>query len=295
LLPCVTAATLRPAPKSYPVRLSSATVTISEIAMASDRQRWKTLRQLDDWLDTPMMLLSAVWIVVVLLELTTGGNTLLATIGTIIWIVFLAEFALRFTLAPKKLPFLKSNWLTAIALLAPALRLFAIFRFLRAASALRGFRLVKIVGTANRSMNALRRTLERRKFGYVVGLTLLVIGLGAAGMLNFEPAKQVPGGFHSYADALWWTAMLLTSIGSQYWPVTAEGRILTVLLSLYGFATFGYITATFASYFVGRDAEKSDGPVAGSKELQQLMKEVRALRADVARQGAGPSLDRSPS
>jgi voltage-gated potassium channel len=263
--------------------------------MASDRQRWKTLRQLDDWLDTPMMLLSAVWIVVVLLELTTGGNTLLATIGTIIWIVFLAEFALRFTLAPKKLPFLKSNWLTAIALLAPALRLFAIFRFSRAASALRGFRLVKIVGTANRSMNALRRTLERRKFGYVAGLTLLVIGLGAAGMLNFEPAKQVPGGFHSYADALWWTAMLLTSIGSQYWPVTAEGRILTVLLSLYGFATFGYITATFASYFVGRDAEKSDGPVAGSNELQQLMKEVRALRADVARQGAGPSLDRSPS
>ena len=256
--------------------------------MASDHQRWKTLRQLDDWLDTPMMVLSALWIVIVLIELTTGGNPLLTTMGTIIWIVFLAEFALRFTLAPKKLPFLKSNWLTAIALLAPALRLFAIFRFLRAASALRGFRLVKIVGTANRSMNALRRTLERRKFGYVVGLTLLVIGLGAAGMLNFEPAKEVPGGFHSYGDALWWTAMLLTSIGSQYWPVTTEGRILTVLLSLYGFATFGYITATFASYFVGRDAETKEGPVAGSNELQQLAQEVRALRTELERRsGAG--------
>jgi voltage-gated potassium channel len=190
--------------------------------------------------------------------------------------------------APKKLPFLKSNWLTAIALLAPALRLFAIFRFLRAASALRGFRLVKIVGTANRSMNALRRTLERRKFGYVVGLTLLVIGLGAAGMLNFEPAKEVPGGFHSYGDSSWWTAMLLTSIGSQYWPVTTEGRIHTVLLSLYGFATFGYITATFASYFVGRDAETKEGPVAGSNELQQLAQEVRALRTELERRsGAG--------
>jgi len=137
-------------------------------------------------------------------------------------------------------------------------------------------------------MNALRRTLERRKFGYVVGLTLLVIGLGAAGMLNFEPAKEVPGGFHSYGDALWWTAMLLTSIGSQYWPVTTEGRILTVLLSLYGFATFGYITATFASYFVGRDAETKEGPVAGSNELQQLAQEVRALRTELERRsGAG--------
>lgn len=256
--------------------------------MASDHQRWKTLRQLDSWLDTPMMVLSAIWVVIVLVELTTGGSTLLTTLGTFIWIIFLVEFALRFVLAPKKIPFLKTNWLTAIALLAPALRLFAIFRFLRAASALRGFRLVRIVGTANRSMNALRRTLERRKFGYVAVLTLLVVGLGAAGMLSFEPASQVQGGFTSYGDALWWTAMLLTSIGSQYWPVTAEGRVLTVLLSLYGFATFGYITATFASYFVGRDAEKKDGPVAGAGELQQLTKEVRALRAEIERSRPAP-------
>ena len=257
----------------------------------TDHQRWNTLRQLDEWLDTPMMLLSAIWVVIVLIELTTGGNALLATIGTIIWIVFLIEFAIRFTLAPKKLPFLKTNWLTAIALLAPALRLFAIFRFLRAASALRGFRLVKIVGTANRSMNALRRTLERRKFGYVAGLTLLVVGLGAAGMLSFEPASEVHGGFASYGDALWWTAMLLTSIGSQYWPVTTEGRLLTVLLSLYGFATFGYITATIASYFVGRDAERKDAPVAGSSEVEQLLREVRALRAQLE-QGQVPARSR---
>jgi voltage-gated potassium channel len=60
-------------------------------------------------------------------------------------------------------------------------------------------------------MNALRRSLARRGFGYVVGLTVLVLGLGAAGMLSFEPAAEVRGGFTSYGDALWWTAMLLTS------------------------------------------------------------------------------------
>jgi voltage-gated potassium channel len=249
----------------------------------TDHQRWRTLRQLDEWLDAPMMALSALWVVIVLIELTTGGNALLAAIGSVIWIVFLVEFGIRFLLAPKKLPFLKSNWLTAIALLAPALRLFAIFRFLRVASALRGFRLVKLVGTVNRSMNALRRTLERRKFGYVAGLTLLVVGLGAAGMLNFEPAREVRGGFTSYGDALWWTAMLLTSIGSQYWPVTTEGRLLTVLLSFYGFATFGYITATFASFFVGRDAEEKHGPVAGAEEVKALAAEIHALRTEIER------------
>ena len=214
-----------------------------------------------------MAVLALVWLALVLIELINGSSPLLTTLGIAIWVIFIAEFALRFVLAPSKLPFLKSNWLTAIALFVPALRLFRIGAVFRAARALRGLRLVKIVGAANRSMNALRRSLERRGFGYVVGLTLLVLALGAAGMLSFEPAAEVTGGFTSYGDALWWTAMLLTSIGSQFWPATAEGRVLTVLLSLYGFAVFGYITAAFASFFVGRDAERKDGPVAGSGEL----------------------------
>jgi hypothetical protein len=73
--------------------------------MASDDQRWKTLRQLDEWLDTPMVLLSELSVVIVLVELTTGGNALMATIGAVVWLTFIAEFALRLALAPKKLPF----------------------------------------------------------------------------------------------------------------------------------------------------------------------------------------------
>ncbi len=90
-------------------------------------------------------------------------------------------------------------------------------------------------------------------------LAVLVALLGAGGMLAFEPASEVEGGFASYGEALWWTAMLLTTMGSEFWPRTAEGRVLCFLLSLYGFAVFGYITAAFASFFVGRDAERREG------------------------------------
>ncbi|MBW3550495.1 MAG: ion transporter, partial [Proteobacteria bacterium] len=172
---------------------------------------------------------------------------------------------IRFALAPDKVPFLKSSWLTILALAVPALRLFRALSFLRAARGLRGLRLVRIVGTANRSMNALKSTLERRGFIYVAGLTALVIFLGAAGMLNFENARDVEGGFTSYGHALWWTGMLVASIGTENWPVTTEGRVLTMLLATYGLAMFGYIAATFASFFIGRDAEESTGPVAGNK------------------------------
>ena len=112
-----------------------------------------------------MLLLSFVWLALVVAELAFGASKLLETFGTVIWVVFLLEFALRFALAPEKLPFLRREWLTVIALLVPALRLVRALRVLQAARALRGFRLVRIVGTANRGMNALRAASKRRGLG----------------------------------------------------------------------------------------------------------------------------------
>jgi voltage-gated potassium channel len=132
-------------------------------------------------------------------------------------------------------------------------------------------------------MKALRTTLRRRQFGYVAGLTILIIFLGAAGMASFESAEEAKGGFASYSHALWWTAMLVTSIGSDFWPVTTEGRILALLLSVYGLAVFGYITASFASFFVGRDAEEPDAAVARSGDIERLAEEIRELRVQLAR------------
>ena len=67
-------------------------------------------------------------------------------------------------------------------------------------------------------------------------------------------------------------------------PRTTEGRVLTFLLSLYGLGVLGYITATLASFFVGRDAQKPAGPLAGSGDLDRVLREVRAIRAELQRQ-----------
>ena len=244
-------------------------------------KRWRLLGELEDWLQTPMLLLSVVWIAIIIFELTGHSSDLLLFIGTTIWLIFIGEFLLRLALAPKKGPFLQRNWLTILALLVPALRLFRAVAVLKAARVLRGARLVRVVGTINRSMNALRRTLRRRGFGYVLGLTTAVLLAGAAGMLSFEPAADVEGGFASYGDALWWTGMLLASIGTDFWPRTMEGRLLSSLLAMYGLAVFGYLTATFASYFIGRDAHAPGGEIAGSAEVQRLRRELASLRRAV--------------
>ncbi|HZF93980.1 MAG TPA: ion transporter [Allosphingosinicella sp.] len=245
-------------------------------------ERWRELETLEEWLRTPMLVLSLVWLGIVVAELSGAGNDVLTIVGTIVWVVFIAEFAVRFALAPEKRPFLRSNWLTVIALLVPALRLFRAFAILRAVRVLRGVRLVRIVGTANRAMNALRSTLRRRGFFYVLSLTIGVLLLGAAGMMSFEPAGEVEGGFTSYGHALWWTGMLIASIGTDFWPATPEGRALSALLAVYGLAVFGYIAATFASFFIGRDAASESGEVAGSAEVAALRTEIAALREALA-------------
>ena len=256
---------------------------------ADQNERLAALTQLEAWLEWPMQILGFVWLGLLVIELLQGLTPLLAGLSTTIWIVFILDFVLRLTLAPAKGSYLKDNWITVISLIVPALRLLRVvraFRLLRAGSAIRGVRLVKVIGSINRGMNALGRSMGRRGLGYVVMLTLLITLAGAAGMYAFE--GESPGGtIVDYPTALWWTAMIMTTMGSEYWPRTPEGRALCILLALYAFAVFGYVTASLATYFVGRDAESSESELASAtamRELQthiaELAREVRGLRAE---------------
>jgi voltage-gated potassium channel len=251
--------------------------------ITSPEERWLTLHELEEWLETPMVVLSLVWLLLVIVELVWGQSQFLEVFGATIWAIFIGEFSVRLALAPQKSDFLKRNWITMIALVIPALRLVRAFALFRVARAARGIRLVKIVGTANRSINALRKSLGRRALGYVLAATVLVTLLGAAGMLAFEPATSVEGGFRNYAEALWWTAMLLTTMGSAFWPQTGEGRTLCLLLALYGFTVFGYITASFATFFIGQEANSAQSDVPAASDISELKTELARLRSVIER------------
>jgi voltage-gated potassium channel len=246
------------------------------------RERLAVLAQLEEWLELPMQVLGFAWLGLLVLELTRGLTPLLAALSTVIWIVFILDFGLRLTLAPDRGTYLRRNWLGVLSLLVPALRVLRIaraVRVLRAARAARGIRLVRVVGTVNRSMRTLARSMRRRGFGYVAATTVVVTLAGAAGMFAFEQTPD--GGLADYGAALWWTLMIMTTMGSEYWPRTGEGRVLCVLLALYAFTVFGYVTATLATYFIGRDAEDREGEIAGAGAIEALRAEVAALAAEV--------------
>lgn len=250
-----------------------------------NRERRELLQHVERWLDTPMLVLGFVWLALLVLELWRGLTPALERAGIVIWVVFIVDFLLRFILVPEKRQYLKKNWLTAISLIVPALRalrVFRVMRILRFSRATRATRLVRVLGSINRSMAGLGRTFGRRGFGYVVALTLVVLLAGAAGMFAFERDVSDPSGIHDFGTALWWTAMVLTTMGSAYFPKTPEGRALCLLLALYAFTIFGYVTATLATFFLARDAESADRP-ATEADLESLREEMRLLRSSLDR------------
>jgi len=254
---------------------------------ALEREKQESLRQLTEWLELPMVVLGFAWLVLLVIELIWGLGPVLQGIGTLIWIVFVLEFLVKLILAPRKVSYLRSQWLAVVSLLVPALRVFRAVRFLqvlRAARATRGLRLLRLISSLNRGMGALRASMGRRGFGYVAALTLVVTLVGAAGMYAFENNNADGRGLKNYGTALWWTAMVMTTMGSEYWPQTPEGRVLCLVLATYAFAMFGYVTATLATFFVGRDAESKGAEVAGAKSIEALRAEIQALRSDLQAQ-----------
>ena len=250
---------------------------ISDHERAVHEERQSLLEQIDSALDGPMILLSAAWIGLLVLEFVGGGlPPSLETAVWVIWGIFVLDFVLEFTVAPVKSRYLRTHWLSALSLVLPAfriLRLASAFRVLRATRVVRGVGLLRLLTSINRGLASLRATAARRGVGYLVAVTALVMVVGSAGMAFFEsPASLAAQGvtegqaapIRDYGEAFWWTAYAMTT-GAPSTPQTGEGRLLGWLLSLFGLGVFGYLTATLASHFIARDrtGTAGDGPPTG--------------------------------
>ena len=242
------------------------------------------LKTLPRKLERPMLLLSFVWFLVIITELVVGTGPLLLSLGTVLWALFVLYFGLRLAIAPDRVIFLKRNWLFVLAILVPILRFFPFFQTLplaRALTATFGMQVIWMFASADLGLRSLRRTMGRRGTGYVLTFTVVVILAGAAGMLHFENDSPDPQGIHSYPKALWWVAMQITNIGSGYRPVTVGGHVLCLGISIYALAIFGYLTAVFAAFFIGLDAEDPKSEIPNQTSIHQLSAEVALLRKSI--------------
>ena len=249
-------------------------------------ERFELLEHLQATLEPAMATLGLVFLGLLLLDyaaidLGDRGHVWLDRALQAIWAIFLLDFGVRFIVAPAKLRFLRENWLGALSLALPFLRP---LRALRAARALRSLSLVRLLGGVNRGMRVLRRVTRGRQFAYVGALTLLVTAAGAVGALFFDRDTEGTT-IRSFGDALWWAAALVTTVNSEKYAVSPEARIIAILIRVFAVSVFGFVTASIASYLVGRDVEEraptGEGESAVQSDVTVMREELVALHRDV--------------
>jgi voltage-gated potassium channel len=213
--------------------------------------------RLDRYLDLPLALASVLVVLIVIIELSgeleEPWEGRLAILGWVLWGLFFVEFAVKFALTPVRRAYLRRHWLDVLVLLVPFLRFLRLLRVLRVTRALPIFRLL-VFGSQGSA--AVLVIFKRRRLGQLTLISVMVILIGAAlGFIleNEAPSTQIV----SFGDALWWSATLVTTVGSEIYPVTTGGRVVGLLLMLYAVSIFTYLVASVATALMELDAQKA--------------------------------------
>ena len=197
--------------------------------------------------------------------------TTLHVVTVVAWPVFLADYVLRLVLAEHRWRFVRQNWVDGVAVALPLLR---------------PLRIISLVRVARVLDRRLTSTLHGRVAAYVTLTASLVVFMASLAVYDAERGAR-DASITSYGDAVWWALTTITTVGyGDEYPVTAEGRLVAVLLMVGGIALLGVVTAAVASWFVGRVAEAAQAQddaddAALRAEVRELTDEVRRLRAEL--------------
>ena len=203
---------------------------------APTRERWTTV--LAARLDGPMTALGLIFLLVVLgqsLAVTSGLQTALAVAGWALWVVFVAEFGLRWYIAPGRLAFLRRNWWQLVFLIVPVLR------FLRLVAVLRLARAGRVISSAVRSSRSAQRIVTSR-LAWLAAVSVIVV-------LATSQLLYAFAGYEQYGEALH-AAALATITGEPLGRDSALTLVLDVVLAVYSVGVFAAVAAAVGAYFV---------------------------------------------
>lgn len=189
----------------------------------------------------------------------------------VVWVAFVADLGVRLFWSEHRVAFLRRNWMDVATLAVPMLRPLRVLRVLVALNVItrRGqpFARGRVVATVAGSVAVV---------AFVASLAVLDAERGASG-----------SNIKTFGDATWWAATTVTTAGyGDRYPVTGQGRLVAVSLMVTGIALLGVITAAIASWFVEKVSEVQAAENRTSATVAELVREVRALRDELARDRA---------
>ena len=213
-------------------------------------------------------------------DLASGWATACRVVTWATWAAFAVDYFVRLGLARHRVAFVRGHVLDLAVIALPLLR------------PLRLLRLLALLNVLNRHAGT---SLRGKVVGYVAGSTALVLFVASLAILDAERGGD-DANIANYPDALWWAVTTVTTVGyGDRYPTTGTGRVVAAGLMVCGIALLGVVTAALASWLVQRVSEEEQASQAATRrDIEALVAEVAALRADLSKRRGTARADAPP-
>ena len=210
-------------------------------------------------------LLAIVSVVLAIMDITDGLTPILALIDYAIWVIFVADYIIRFFISQEKLRFMRQNILDLIAILPfnsafRAFRTLKLLKVLKLTKLSKTFRMFAVLG---RFTHKFKQFLDTNGFKYMLLVAGFFILIGGSLISIFENI--------TFFDGIWWAFVTTTTVGyGDISPTSIGGRIVACILMIVGIGLVGSLTSTITSYFI-QNPQKDVSDVSSDKVKMTLI------------------------
>ena len=266
-------------PETHTTTIRTVTRTVTDPPPRAPRTRlFRTLskyrgeKNLAAWEErssTPMFVASVLYLLafaapIMSTRIQEPYDAYLNIVQMILWSLFAADYCIRLYLAPRRLYFITHNLMNLAIVLLPAWRIVSF--------------LAMIHLTTNRQYKRLSE-LAMKLFGYTA-IFIIMFALAIYSVESSEPGAMI----RDLPTAYWWTFTTLATVGyGDVYPITGIGRVIAVVVMLYGVGLVAVATGALASWIIekigGREEQEYPATKADVDDLRQEISELRALLA----------------
>jgi len=235
-------------------------------------------------LNTPMMVAAALTLpMVAISEVHPSGwlKTVAVTLNWITWVAFAVELVVMLAVVPNRRVWLRHHPLDfIIVFLTPPV----LPPGLQSLRALRLVRLLRLLRLAQLSREVF--SLEGLRYALLLS-TLTVVGGGAL-FVELERQSQ----HLTVWDGIYWAITTMTTLGSNIYPTTTGGEIVTTVILIIGIGFVALLTGSFAQRFLAPEiaeieeeleSEQISAEKIALRELRGVQEQLQALEIAVER------------